>query len=203
MTESIAVIPKTKQNSMPRFISLEKYFQAEEKALHKSEYHNGKIIKMAGGTVLHDNLGSRFVYILTDFVDNQDLNYIINSSETKIRIEAHNKVVYPDALVICEKPDYYDNRRDTITNPLLIVEVLSDSTADFDRTLKFDYYRSLESFKEYVLVHQDRQLVTVYSKQSDNTWLLRDYEGADVTAILYALHQCPVSLKRLYKNMGI
>lgn len=199
MTKSIAIISKTKQNST----SLEKYFQAEEKALHKNEYHNGKIIKMAGGTVLHDNLGARFVYILTDFVENNDLEYIINGSETKIRIEAHNKVVYPDALVICEKPNYYGNRRDTITNPLLIVEVLSDSTADFDHNLKFDYYRSLESFKEYVLVRQNQQFITVYSKQIDNTWLLRDYEGTDATAILYALHQCPVSLKRLYRNMGI
>ncbi len=200
MTTSIARIPKTALKIKNRLFSLEQYFQAEEKAMYKNEYHNGKILKMAGGTVNHDNLGSRMVYLLTDFVENNDLDYIINGSETKIRIELYDRVVYPDALVICEKPIYFANRKDTIINPLLIVEVLSDSTGDFDRTLKFDYYRSLESFKEYVLVHQSRKLVSVFSKQVDNTWLLRDYEGEDAIATLFSIQNCPLSLKKLYRN---
>jgi Uma2 family endonuclease len=205
MTTSSAILSPQKQVSVRgnRLVSLEKYFQAEEIALYKNEYHNGKIIKMASGTVLHDNLGSRFVYLLTDFVENNDLNYIINGSDTKIRIESYDKVVYPDAVVICEKPIYYNNRRDTITNPLIIVEVLSDSTRNFDRTIKFDYYRSLESFMEYILVRQDCKLVSVFSKQMDNTWILRDYEGDEAVAMLYALHECPIALKRLYRNLGM
>jgi Uma2 family endonuclease len=203
MSNSLAAIPMTRPKSSHRLVSLEKYFQAEESALYKSEYHNGKIIKMAGGTVLHDNLGSRFIYLLTDFVERNDFSYLINGSDTKIRIEAYNKVVYSDALVICEKPQYYANRKDTITNPLLIVEVLSDSTEDFDRTLKFDYYRTLESFKEYVLVHQDQMLVSVFSKQKDQSWVIRDFVGNEAIAILSALHDCPIPLKRLYRNMEI
>ena len=203
MTTSVAAIPSLKSKSKNAFISLEKYFQAEEKALRKSEYHNGKIIEMAGGSVFHDNLSTIAARLIDSFVEDGNLQYIVNGSETKIRIDAYDKVVYPDALVILEKPIYYDNRTDTITNPLIVVEVLSKSTADHDRTLKFNYYRSLESFKEYVLIHQDKKLISVYTKQADNTWLIRDYEGDDAVAILYALHQCPIPLKRLYRNMDL
>jgi Uma2 family endonuclease len=185
------------------FASLENYFLAEEKALYKSEYHNGKIIKMAGGTVLHDNLASKANKLIDNFVEDNDLDYIVNGSETKIRIEEYNKVVYADALVIFEKPIYYKEQKHTITNPLIVVEVLSNSTDGHDRNLKFDYYRTLESFKEYVLIHQDRKLVSVFTKQADSTWLLRDYLGDDAVACLYALHDCPIPLKRLYKNMEL
>ncbi len=184
-------------------ISLEKYFQREEKSLHKNEYHNGKIIKMAGGTFNHDNLGTKAAKLIDNFVEDNDLNYLVNGSDTKIRIESYDKVVYPDAVVICEKPIYMTGRKDTIINPLVIVEVSSKSTDKYDRGDKFDYYRSLESFKEYVLVQQDRKHVKVHTKQADGLWVLRDYQGDDAVAILYALHECPISLKRLYRGLEI
>lgn len=201
MTTAVANIPKIRGKSKSGFISIEKYFQAEETALYKSEYDNGKIIKMAGGTPLHDNLAIKAAKLIDDFVESNDLLYIVNGSETKIRIEAYNKVVYPDALVIMEKPIYYKDRNDTIVNPLIVVEVLSKGTEQHDRTLKFDYYRSIETFKEYVLINQNKKRVSVFTKQADNTWILRDYEGDDAVAILYALHECPISLKRLYRNL--
>jgi len=112
-------------------------------------------------------------------------------------------VVYPDAVVICEQPAYFQNRLDTITNPLVVVEVLSNSTEKYDRAGKFDLYRTLPSFKEYVLVSQEYKHVSVYTRQPDNTWILRDYDGDDSTAVLYALHECPLSLKRLYRGLEI
>ncbi len=201
-SNAAAISPKEAKNKNNGSVPLEKYFLREEKALYKSEYHHGKIIKMAGGTVLHDNLGARIVYLISDFVENNDLNYIINGSDTKIRIEAYDKVVYPDALVICDTPNYYNNRKDTITNPLIIAKVLSDSTDDFDRTTKFDYYRTLESFQEYILIHQKRKLVSVYTK-TQNTWVLRDYEGDEANAVLFALQSCTIPLKKLYRNFGV
>ena len=121
----------------------------------------------------------------------------------KIRIETYNKIVYADALVICEKPLFFENRKDTITNPILIVEVLSDSTKNYDKTTKFEMYRTLPSFKEYVLIHQDRKRVSVWSKQADETWLLKDYVGDEETAILRHIHDCPLPLKRLYLGLEV
>lgn len=158
---------------------------------------------MAGGTFNHDNLAGKAVTLINLFLEENDLAYLVNGSDTKIRIEQYNKFVYPDAVVICEKPEFYQNRKDTITNPLLIVEVLSDSTKNYDRTLKYEYYRTIPSFKEYVLVHQDNKHVSVYTKQTDNTWIVRDYDGDGATAILYAIQECPLPLKRLYRGLEI
>lgn len=187
----------------PQKVSIEEYFRAEDKSIYKHEYHDGIIKKMAGGTFNHDNLAGKVVTFINLFLEENNLLYLVNGSDTKIRIEQYNKFVYPDAVVICEKPAFYQNRKDTITNPLVVVEVLSDSTKEYDRTLKYEYYRTIPSFKEYVLVHQDRKHVSVYTKQPDATWIVRDYDGDDATAILYAIQQCPLSLKRLYRGLEI
>jgi Uma2 family endonuclease len=205
MTASIATstLPKKKVNITRPLVSLEKYFQREEKALYKNEYHQGTIIKRSGTNFYQNCLCLNTSRLLDNFIENNNLNYDIIGSGLKIRIEAYDCVVYPDAAVICEKPIFYQERKDTIVNPLIIVEVLSESTYKFDRTDKFQFYRSLESFKEYVLIHQNLKWVTVYTKQEDGTWILRDYNGDDAEAILYFLHHFPLPLKRLYRGLTI
>ncbi len=158
---------------------------------------------MAGAKLNHNLLAQQAANLMGNFVFDNDFKYKVSNSDTKIRIEAANKVVYPDAVVICEKPEFFKGRQDTITNPLLIVEVSSDSTKEYDRDTKFDYYRTIPSFKEYVLISQERKHVTVYTKQADSTWILRDYDSEEATAILYALHNCPLPLKRLYWGVEI
>lgn len=187
----------------PQKVSIEEYFRAEEKSVYKHEYHDGIIKKMAGGQLTHNRLAQKTANLIDSFLESNDINLLVSNSDTKIRIEQYNKFVYPDAVVICEKPAFYQNRKDTITNPLVVVEVLSGSTKEYDRTLKYEYYRTIPSFKEYVLVHQDRKHVSVYTKQPDATWIVRDYDGDDATAILYAIQQCPLSLKRLYRGLEI
>lgn len=187
----------------PQKVSIEEYFRAEDKSIYKHEYHDGIIKKMAGGQLTHNRLAQKTANLIDSFLESNDINLLVSNSDTKIRIEQYNKFVYPDAVVICEKPEFYQNRKDTITNPLVVVEVLSDSTKEYDRTLKYEYYRTIPSFKEYVLVHQDRKHVSVYTKQPDATWIVRDYDGDDATAILYAIQQCPLSLKRLYRGLEI
>ncbi len=199
----ILVAPIRKEVKQPRRYSLEEYFKREERALHKHEFHNGIIVTMPGGTYNHDRLCVKTASELEVFVENENLNFSVNGSSLKIRIEDYDKVVYSDALVICDKPVYFEDRDDTIINPMVIVEVLSNSTKNYDKTLKFEMYRSLPSFKEYVLVHQDRMKISVFTKQADASWILKDYVGEDAVAILYALHNCPLSLKRLYRGLEL
>ncbi len=198
----IAPQPKNKIKKARR-VSLETYFREEEKSLTKNEYHDGIIIPMAGGTFNHDNLAVMTTTLLNMFVFENDYNYLVNGSDTKIRIDAYNKIVYSDALVVCEAPQYFEDRNDTITNPLIIVEVLSASTSSHDKTTKFEMYRTIPSFKEYVLIHQDRKHVSVFTKQIDETWILKDYDGENVVAILHALHDCPLPLNRLYRGLDL
>jgi Uma2 family endonuclease len=202
MTEALA-LPKKRAivAKTPKYITLEAYFKAEEKSLTKNEYHNGIIIPMAGAKLKHNRLAQATANIIGNFVYETELDCIVSNSDTKIRIEDFNKVVYPDAVVICAPPQYYNGREDTIINPLIVVEVLSTSTQEFDRTTKFEMYRSLPSFKEYVLVYQDLHRVAVWTKQNDGSWLPKDYIGDDAVAILHALEGCPMPLNRLYKGI--
>ena len=201
MTESVAPSQPKVFNTVPKYVSIEAYYRAEEKSLTKNEYHDGIIMHMAGAKLRHNLLSQKVGALMTFFIDEKDLNYKVSNSDTKIRIETFNKIIYPDALVICETPLYYNNREDTITNPLLVVEVLSTSTAKFDRTTKFEWYRTLPSFKEYVLIYQDRKHVVVWTKQKDGAWLPQDYIGEDALAVLHSLQDCPIPLKRLYKGL--
>jgi Uma2 family endonuclease len=200
MAEILAV-PIQKEVKQPRRYTLEEYFKREEKAIHKHEYHNGIIVTMPGGKLPHNRIATKASKLMDNFVEDNELNYIVSNSDTKIRIEEYDKVVYPDAVVICEIPEYFEDREDTVVNPLIIVEVLSRSTQNYDKTLKFEMYRSIPTFKEYVLIHQDKKKVSVYTKQIDNSWILKDYEGEEAVATLYALRNCPLPLNRLYKGL--
>ena len=200
MTHATAI--STPIPSLARSVSIEAYFRAEDKSLTKNEYHDGTIIPiMAGGKLRHNLISQKAGAFILFFIEDHDLDYKVSNSDTKIRIEDFNKIVYPDAVVICASPQYYNNREDTITNPLLVVEVLSASTLRYDRTTKFEMYRTIPSFKEYVLIYQDRQHITVWTKQTDGAWLHKDYVGEESTAILESLEGCPLSLARLYKGL--
>ncbi len=96
-------------------------------------------------------------------------------------------VVYSDAIVISEKPEYWQNRKDLITNPLLIVEVLSKSTRGFDRGEKFIHYRTIPTFKEYVLIEQDEQKVEVWYRIKENTWEINTFLGQSTDFTLKSL----------------
>lgn len=199
MTEAIALSPQ--HSTVPKFVSIDAYYRAEEKSLTKNEYHDGIIIPTAGAKLKHNRLALRAGHIFEDFVETNDANFIVSNGDTKIRIEDFNKIVYPDAVVICETPQYYNKREDTITNPLLVVEILSVSTMQYDRKMKFEMYRTIPSFREYVLIYQDRKHVTVWTKQADGAWLPKDYTGDESVAILHSLGGCPLSLAKLYKNL--
>jgi Uma2 family endonuclease len=168
MSENIAVSKqRIIKESVPKYVSLEAYFKSEEKSLTINEYHDG-IVTLRAGAKLKDNLlAQKMAYLIQNFIEDKMFDYKVSNSDTKIRIEDFNKIVYPDAVVICETPQYFNKREDTITNPLVVVEVLFTSTSRYDRTTKFELYRTLPSFKEYVLIYQDRRHVAVWTKQND------------------------------------
>ncbi|TAK35838.1 MAG: Uma2 family endonuclease [Saprospiraceae bacterium] len=151
--------------------SLEEYFAMEEKAAEKHEYHNGKIIPMAGGSIPHNKIAVNLTRTLDNWIEENKLPFVVLNSDTKIRIEKYNRSVYPDALVVCEKVEYWGGRTDIILNPTLIFEVLSDSTEEHDRGSKFSLYRLLPSFKEYVLIDQYKPWVDSYFKRSEEEGL--------------------------------
>lgn len=159
-----AQIPAIFKHKVEKKYTIEEYYRREEKSVHKHEYHAGKIIRMSGGTTKYSRLKVKAIYLIESFIENQKLDFTVFDSDSKIRIDALNKIVYPDATVVCERVLHFDDGKTTIVNPILVVEVLSPSTQDYDKTDKFGMYRTIPSFKEYVLVDQDTEKITVYTK---------------------------------------
>jgi Uma2 family endonuclease len=177
----------------------EEYLELEEKADYKNEYRDGEIISMTGGTTNHNKLAGNF-YICLNLALN-DLDYDIYIGDVKLWIPRYREFTYPDVMVIEGQPIYYSTNTTIVTNPVLIVEVLSKSTKDYDRGDKFLYYRSIPEFKEYILIDQTKYYVMQYVKTSENQWILTEYETEDAMINLSSIN-VELSLKQLYKKVN-
>jgi Uma2 family endonuclease len=168
MTTGIADI-KHEVKETKRY-TLREYLQREERALHKHEYHQGQIKRMAGGKTKHNEIATNITTAIKYTVKSLPKKFRVYNSDQKIYVEALDKALYPDAVVVCEEPQYWENREDLIINPLLIVEVASHSTRTYDRGDKFLHYELLPSFKEYVLVEQNKPHVEAWFREDEITW---------------------------------
>ena len=177
----------------------EEYLELEEKADYKNEYRDGEIISMTGGTTNHNKLALNLATGLN--VALNDLDYEIYIGDVKLWIPRYREFTYPDVMVIECQPVYYSTNTTIVTNPVLIVEVLSKSTKDYDRGDKFLYYRSIPEFKEYILIDQTKYYVMQYVKTSENQWILTEYETEDALINLSSIN-VELSLKQLYKKVN-
>lgn len=157
----------------------EEYLRIEERAKNKNEFYKGLIIPMAGAKATHNEISANIVATLKAAVRPLPKTYRIYTSDQKIRIEAEDTTVYPDALVICEKPEFWNGREDVIVNPFVIVEVLSKSTQNYDRGEKFMLYQRLPSLKEYIVVEQHIPLVESWYQLEENTWQKTTAQGTE------------------------
>lgn len=182
-----------------KYIAPEEYLALEREALDKHEYFDGEIFEMAGTSEEHANISSNI---------NSSLHFQLKKrpcksyqSNLRVFIPITGLYTYPDVVVVCGKPQLLDDAYlDTLLNPDLIVEVLSPSTADYDKGTKFDHYRTIESLKEYVLVWQDKKRVARYTKQSDGNWLLSDFIGEDAEIILSSI-DCRLTIEDIYDKV--
>ncbi len=182
--------------------SLEEYFALEEKAEEKHEYHNGKIITMPGGSIPHNKIAVNIMIALGNWIEDNNLPYVLLNSDVKIRIEQFNRIVYPDVLIVCEKLEYWKGRKDTILNPRLVFEVASESTENYDRGNKFHLYRSLPSFQEYVMVSQYRSMVESHFLQSaeESLWKITTADKLDDSLHLKSIG-FDLPLAKVYKQV--
>ncbi len=157
--------------------SLEYYLKQEEQADFKSEYLDGKIIPMTGGTTNHNQIA---VNITTELnIALKNLDYRVYMGDVRLWMPERQIFTYPDIMVIKGSPIYYENRKDTIVNPTLIIEVLSPSTQSYDREGKFIAYRSIKSFQEYVLISQTQIYGEKFVKTGEKKWSLQEYYPED------------------------
>jgi Uma2 family endonuclease len=147
------------------YLTPEQYLEIDRAAAVKSEYYNGAMFTIAGGSVAH----SRLQLALARAVGNRlDLRKRMDvSSDMRIRVSATGLYTYPDYAVVCGPPALADKHKDTLLNPVFIAEVLSPSSVSYDRGQKFRHYRAIETLRHYMLVSQDRMLVEVFTLAAD------------------------------------
>ena len=180
--------------------SIDEYLSMEDSSIEKHEFFNGKIIKMPGASPIHNLIAVNITTQLSIELEKIESNFLVLNSDTRIHIPKFNYFLYPDAVVVCEEIQLYQGSSTVITNPLLIVEVLSPSTEDHDRTNKFSDYKQIPSFKEYVLVAQALPWVLASYKIGDRTWQDTEAEGLDTSIYLKSI-DCTIDLKRIYRGI--
>lgn len=177
----------------PKHFTPEEYLVLEEQAAEKSEFLSGVVTLMAGGSPNHN--GVRFSVGIELGAGLRGSACQAFDSETRLLIASNGLFTYPDAMVVCGKVERLDTKTETITNPVLIVEVLLPSTENYDRGQKFEYYRTIPTFREYVLIHQDRPFIEHYRKGDDSVWLTRFIQGLDATLRLESIaYELPLHL---------
>ena len=184
-------------NLKTRKYTHEEYFALEEKAEFRSEYESGEIVAMAGGSLNHSQITNNIARFVGNKVS-EDCSSL--SSEVKVYVKAIDKFYYPDVLVLCGEPNFHNKKTDTIINPILIVEVLSDSTEAKDRGEKFFAYQTLESLQEYVLVSQNRAVVERFVRQSDGSWNYLATIGLESSVKLESI-DVELSLQEIYRRV--
>lgn len=180
------------------FVSPAEYLRLERAAEYKSEYFAGEMFAMAGASPQHALIAANVIGELgPQLKRNPCAPY---SSDLRIEITDTGLYTYPDVSVICGPLEFSAHGDDIVTNPTLLVEVLSDSTEAHDRGTKFAHYRTIPAFREYVLVSQKEALVDVFFRQPDETWRLTPVRGLDSTATLESLG-VKLSLAEIYDRV--
>ncbi len=176
------------------------YLELEEKADSKHEYRDGEIIPMAGGTTNHNKIAGNFYSYLRFALKGQKYDTYIG--DVRLWVPSHRLYTYPDIMLIEGEPIYEGKGTTTVINPCLIGEVLSKSTQNYDQGDKFRFYRSLETFEEYVLIAQDKILIMQYSKTSEGHWLLQEYEDEKAIIKLKSL-PLEINIQDFYEGVNL
>ncbi len=154
------------------YLSPEEYLERERKAEFRSEYFHGEVIAMSGASRWHGRIVTNLIRDLSQQLRLRDCN--VYSSELRVSVRRAKAYVYPDIVVTCGQEEFVDAMLDTLLNPAVVVEVLSESTKNHDRGLKFESYRLLPSLMDYVMIAQNKVHVEHYCRQADG-WLLAEY----------------------------
>ena len=180
------------------YISQEQYLEMERAAEIKHEYYNGEVFTMAGASPPHNDIAYNINRLVAPFLHGRGCK--LYGSDFRIYIPEKLLFTYPDFSIVCGKAATQDIYTDNLTNPTVIIEILSKSTKDYDRGTKFSFYRSIKTLKEYILIDSTSILVEIYTRQENNSWILTEFkelhENFYISTISLTLH-----LKDIYEDV--
>ena len=185
--------PQTKTYTADEYLALEVVSDT------RNEYRNGEIVEMPGGTPAHNALTNALSSILWyELLEEPNQVFV---TDQRLQIPNTNLYTYPDVMLLKEPVELQPGRKDTVTNPLFIAEVLSQSTKNYDLGDKFQSYQTIPSFQEYLLVDQYRYHVEHRIRQAENQWLLTIHEGATAKVMLSSV-PVEIGLSKLYSKVN-
>jgi len=184
------------QPALNTFYTPEQYLKIERQALRKSEYYQGEILLMAGASRNHNRIKDNVGGELYTFLKGKDCQYF--SSDMRLHIPENSLFTYPDLMVICGKIETLDKEEDTVLNANIIIEILSKSTANYDRAEKFELYRQIPAFQEYVLIDSRRIKAEVWQRNENGIWMLAQELAAISDLLEIQTIQWKLSLQDVY-----
>ncbi len=152
-----------------KYYSEEDFLILERMSKTKNEYYRGEIFSMSGASFQHNQIASALLGDIVPHLKGSACN--IFGSDLRVYTQFKSFYTYPDAVIICGDPSFVDYEFDTIINPSVLFEILSLSTEEYDRTIKFEFYKNIPSLKQYVLIDSQKMLIEVFTKQADHSWL--------------------------------
>ena len=161
------------------------YLERERRADFRSEFFEGEVFAMSGGTPLHSQIAANLISELRAKLKGGPC--VVYTSDLRLKVEASGLLTYPDASVVCGLLQFAEPTDDTVVNPTLVAEVLSDSTEAYDRGKKFENYRQMPALHEYLLLSQKEPRIEQFARQTDGSWLLREAAGVEATLPLPSL----------------
>lgn len=181
-----------------KYYTPEEYFEIEKYAKYKSEYYRGEIFAMSGGTLNHNRITLNIAGALNAAFSIKPCEAF--ASDLRIQIDKDKHYTYPDVTVVCGKLELAEGHKDMITNPIVIIEVLSDSTKDYDRGTKFTAYRNIKTLRDYILIDQESVHIEYFFKEEDGTWRLKEYFNIEKAILLKSI-QIEIPIIEIYDRV--
>ena len=179
-------------------VSPEEYLRLERQAAYKSEYLNGEIFAMSGANRQHNLIAGNIFGELRQQLKNRPCQSYV--SDMRVKVSSNGLYTYPDVIVVCGEPEFEDKELDTLLNPTVLIEVLSQSTERYDRIAKTSYYRTIESLREHLLVAQHEVRLEQYLRQSDGQWTQMQYTSTSEVVQLTSI-DCSLQLTDIYDKV--
>ncbi len=192
-------IPTQEPLQEKRHYTPEDYLRLEEKADYKSDYDDGIITPMTGGTTDHNQIAGNCYIALSLGLKRQ--NFRVFFGDVRLWIPKVRSFKYPDVMVVAGEPTYHDDRRDTVINPQVVIEVLSDSTEAYDRNEKFKLYQTIPAFQEYILINQSNVEIDRFFKTGNKRWSLYEYDREDAELMLNSF-ELLIPILDIYDNVN-
>ncbi|MBI1780431.1 MAG: Uma2 family endonuclease [Sphingobacteriales bacterium] len=182
------------------FISPEEYLAMERASQEKHEYYDGYVVAMSGARLAHNQIAANLYTDIGSYLKGKDCQVL--PSEMRVSSPAHDSYMYPDAQIVCGKPELEDEHFDTLINPAVIIEILSSSTQLIDKDRKFFYYKQIPSMKEYFMIDSKKRYIMAARKRQDELWQFEDIsESAD--SVFIETIQFKLLLNDIYRNTGL